>query len=368
MNFQGDEIDCWMSIQEGKGPWSNEINRIVTVGQPLTIVVAINDKKNQFDMKVKSCFAHDGIRAPIYLIDEDGCILRTKMISPFQKIRGLKGKASLISYAQFLAFKFPDSVDVQIQCTVEVCRNGCMDTCNDGISSNPQQQRPRHQDHHRNDFHKDTIFKIENVTSHRFLMDNKDDLLVSADTNKEPITADVHIINSDNKDSVQPLHIVNDDDMSDENDKRNYLDIIADYLHNIMTIPLSPIYSMPMPLTMGPMTPPIHHQPSKSNGFGSLLNPFNSLKLFSNGNNNGGNGIVGNKKYIPQIFSNYFQQKRPPPSSSSASMMMNLPNDNFELLLNSAIPSSPNGGRIYRSRRYINDKQGEIGLKKGFQV
>ena len=32
MNFQGDEIDCWMSIQEGKGPWSNEINRIVTVG------------------------------------------------------------------------------------------------------------------------------------------------------------------------------------------------------------------------------------------------------------------------------------------------------------------------------------------------
>lgn len=33
MNFQGDDIDCWMSIQEGKGPWSNEINRIVTVGK-----------------------------------------------------------------------------------------------------------------------------------------------------------------------------------------------------------------------------------------------------------------------------------------------------------------------------------------------
>lgn len=33
MNFQGDEIDCWMSIQEGKGPWASEISRIVTVGK-----------------------------------------------------------------------------------------------------------------------------------------------------------------------------------------------------------------------------------------------------------------------------------------------------------------------------------------------
>src|SRR6218665_2542558 len=125
MNFQGDEIDCWMSIQEGKGPWSDEVNRIVTVGQPLTLVVAINDHKAEFDMKVKSCFAHDGQKRPIYLIDDDGCILRPKMISPFKKIRNPQsGRATLISYAQFLAFKFPDSVDVNIQCTVEVCRHG----------------------------------------------------------------------------------------------------------------------------------------------------------------------------------------------------------------------------------------------------
>lgn len=38
MNFQGDEIDCFMSIQEGgKGPWSNEINRIVTVGESVNL-------------------------------------------------------------------------------------------------------------------------------------------------------------------------------------------------------------------------------------------------------------------------------------------------------------------------------------------
>ena len=35
MNFQGDEIDCWMSIQEGKGPWAREVSRIVPVGMTI---------------------------------------------------------------------------------------------------------------------------------------------------------------------------------------------------------------------------------------------------------------------------------------------------------------------------------------------
>ncbi|CAG2164396.1 unnamed protein product [Oppiella nova] len=143
MNFQGDEIDCWMSIQEGKGPWAREVSRIVAVGQPMTIVIAINDFKNQFDMRVKSCFAHDGVKPAIHLTDEYGCVLRPKMLSPFKKIRDSKGKATLISYAQFLAFKFPDSMDVQIQCTVEVCRHGCADACQVGgphQSNNPSMQ------------------------------------------------------------------------------------------------------------------------------------------------------------------------------------------------------------------------------------
>lgn len=95
----------------------------------MTIVVAINDYKSQFDMRVKSCFAHDGVKPAIHLTDQYGCVLRPKMLSPFKKIRDTKGKATLVSYAQFLAFKFPDSMDVQIQCTVEVCRHGCADAC-----------------------------------------------------------------------------------------------------------------------------------------------------------------------------------------------------------------------------------------------
>jgi len=39
MNFQGDEIDCWMSIQEGKGPWAKEVSRIVPVGEHTYIYI-----------------------------------------------------------------------------------------------------------------------------------------------------------------------------------------------------------------------------------------------------------------------------------------------------------------------------------------
>lgn len=116
-----------MEIQEGAGPWSREVSKIVPVGQPMTIVVAINDYNGQFDMRVKSCVAHDGVQQPISLTDEYGCVLRPKMLTPFTKIKnpGADKKATVLSYSRFLAFKFPDSMTVQIQCTVEVCRHGC---------------------------------------------------------------------------------------------------------------------------------------------------------------------------------------------------------------------------------------------------
>ncbi|KPM03203.1 Zona pellucida-like domain containing protein 7 [Sarcoptes scabiei] len=471
MNFQGDEIDCWMSIQEGKGPWSNEINRIVTVGQPLTIVVAIDDKRNQFDMKVKSCFAHDGIKAPIYLIDEDGCILRPKMISPFRKLKNLKGKASLISYAQFLAFKFPDSVDVQIQCTVEVCRHGCLDTCNDPSSNllDHQSQHPRTQSYNQ----KPINFKRENVSAH-FLLNKESDLLESANTHREPIAKPPPPSLIDDKQSISTDLDPIVSAIQDE--KQNYLEMIANYLQNfdsgpkpndelaamasedqkiidarpivaskpsvivddgqdhyhnppeslhqlkkpnveardhqnqhlieekltkgnknpqeipyhphdrpnqhrfhsqqqhqssgsfqhpnvyngpllspnkilnepiaqVMNIPLNPIYTAPISLNLGQtFSQPQSSNNKQSNGLGSLLNPFNSFKLFQKKPN----------YQLPQLFSNYFQSKR-----------QYIPNDNFDLINFSNKPIKSN---VFRTKRFISEQQGEIGLKKGFQV
>lgn len=45
----GDNVDCWMEIQHGKGPWAPPVSGIVPLGSTLTLVVAINDYKGMAD-------------------------------------------------------------------------------------------------------------------------------------------------------------------------------------------------------------------------------------------------------------------------------------------------------------------------------
>ena len=63
-------------------------------------------------MRVKSCVASDGAGHVIKLSDEFGCVLRPKMISRFLKARAPDERASVITYAFFHAFKFPDALSV----------------------------------------------------------------------------------------------------------------------------------------------------------------------------------------------------------------------------------------------------------------
>ena len=119
-NFLGDNLQCWMQIQVGKGPWSSEVSGIVKIGQTMTMVLGIKDDENKFDMLVRNCVAHDGKRAPIQLVDELGCVTRPKIMSNFQKIKNFGSSASVVSYAYFQAFKFPDSMNVHFQCVIQV--------------------------------------------------------------------------------------------------------------------------------------------------------------------------------------------------------------------------------------------------------
>ncbi|XP_065171066.1 uncharacterized protein [Atheta coriaria] len=136
LDFRGDNVDCWMEIQHGKGPWAPPVSGIVPLGSTLTLVVAINDYRGEFDMRVKSCVASDGGGHVIQLSDESGCVLRPKMISRFLKAKGADERASVITYAFFHAFKFPDALSVHIKCKVEICRHGCLDHCQQQPESN----------------------------------------------------------------------------------------------------------------------------------------------------------------------------------------------------------------------------------------
>ncbi|KAF7994802.1 hypothetical protein HCN44_004274 [Aphidius gifuensis] len=144
LDFRGDNVDCWMEIQHGKGPWAPPVSGIVPLGSTLTLVVAINDYRGEFDMRVKSCVASDGGGHTIQLSDELGCVLRPKMISRFLKARGSDDRATVITYAFFHAFKFPDALSVHIKCKVEICRHGCLDHCQ-------QNSAPGHYIQDRND-------------------------------------------------------------------------------------------------------------------------------------------------------------------------------------------------------------------------
>uniref|UniRef100_T1IZ21 Very long-chain specific acyl-CoA dehydrogenase, mitochondrial n=1 Tax=Strigamia maritima TaxID=126957 RepID=T1IZ21_STRMM len=124
-NFLGDNLQCWMQIQAGKGPWASEVSGIVKIGQTMTMVLAIKDDDNKFDILVRNCVAHDGKRPPIQLVDNQGCITRPKVMSPFTKINNFGPSASVVSYAYFQAFKFPDSMEVFFQCVIQVCRDHC---------------------------------------------------------------------------------------------------------------------------------------------------------------------------------------------------------------------------------------------------
>lgn len=134
-NFLGDNLQCWMQIQVGKGPWASEVSGIVKIGQTMTMVLAIKDDENKFDMMVRNCVAHDGKRAPIQLVDDLGCVTRPKIMGKFQKIKDFGSSASVVSYAYFQAFKFPDSMNVHFQCVIQVCRFKCPEPqCGGGIA------------------------------------------------------------------------------------------------------------------------------------------------------------------------------------------------------------------------------------------
>uniref|UniRef100_T1IZS3 ZP domain-containing protein n=1 Tax=Strigamia maritima TaxID=126957 RepID=T1IZS3_STRMM len=127
--FVGDHVEVWMEIQEGQGPWASQVSGIVPLGSTLTLVVAINDVSNEFDMLVHSCVASDGTRQPLLLTDDKGCVMREKMFGSFQKMRVQDARATVITYAQFKAFKFPDALSVQMQCRVIICRHSCPEHC-----------------------------------------------------------------------------------------------------------------------------------------------------------------------------------------------------------------------------------------------
>ena len=133
VSFSGDTATAVMDVQIGKGPIAPSASGLVKIGETLTMVIYVEGDPG-FDVHVQSCIAHDGDRAnAVALTDERGCVLKKKLMGPWQKSRqtnGVRQGVSLIAYSFFQAFKVPGTMDVFLECDVELCKNGC-DICPD---------------------------------------------------------------------------------------------------------------------------------------------------------------------------------------------------------------------------------------------
>ena len=45
--------------------------------------------------------AHDGRKAPIQLVDQKGCVVRPKIMSPFKKVKNFDATANVLAFAYF---------------------------------------------------------------------------------------------------------------------------------------------------------------------------------------------------------------------------------------------------------------------------
>ncbi|XP_032524132.2 uncharacterized protein LOC116775352 isoform X2 [Danaus plexippus] len=140
-NFSGDTAMARLDIQTGRGPFAPEANGLIKIGEIMTLVVSVTGDAG-FDILVRECIARDSSNTNIVpLTDSNGCVLKPKLFGAFQKTRetGNTG-ASIIAYAYFNAFKFPDEMDLIIQCDVELCKTDC-EVCPSPGSTEPRRKR-----------------------------------------------------------------------------------------------------------------------------------------------------------------------------------------------------------------------------------
>ncbi|XP_076334643.1 uncharacterized protein LOC143238378 [Tachypleus tridentatus] len=130
ITYSGDSVDSYMDIQVGRGPFAAPVNGLVKIGDTLTAVIYVLGT-DDFDVHVKSCIAHAGdVTKAIQLTDERGCVIKKKLMGPWQKTRSTGNSgASIIAYTFFQAFKFPDTMELYLECNVEICKFQCEDFC-----------------------------------------------------------------------------------------------------------------------------------------------------------------------------------------------------------------------------------------------
>ncbi|KAG1657240.1 hypothetical protein GQR58_023478 [Nymphon striatum] len=136
LSFGGENVDCWMELQVGEGPFSQPITTILEIGSRMSMVVYIKDDDGSYDIGVRECYAFDSQdfenvgTSQLQLTDSDGCPLKPKLMQQFYRTRTTRNSgASMIAYSYVHAFKFPDKMEIYMSCEVQICKGSCNNKC-----------------------------------------------------------------------------------------------------------------------------------------------------------------------------------------------------------------------------------------------
>ncbi|XP_050523254.1 uncharacterized protein LOC126895442 [Daktulosphaira vitifoliae] len=144
VTFSGDTATARLDIQAGKGPFAPIANGLVKIGETMTLVVTV-DGDPGFNVLVRECIARDNdpnSGNQLQLTDSQGCVAKPKLFGSFQTTTN-PATGSLIAYAYFQAFKFPDVMDLLIECNVELCKVNCQPCGNSNQKIDPGRRRRR---------------------------------------------------------------------------------------------------------------------------------------------------------------------------------------------------------------------------------
>lgn len=72
-------VNCWMDIQRGIYPKISPIGDAIKIGEVLSVMVFLQDPKNEYDLTVRNCWAYDSENfdnndtGKVQLSDASGC-------------------------------------------------------------------------------------------------------------------------------------------------------------------------------------------------------------------------------------------------------------------------------------------------------
>ncbi|KAG7201615.1 hypothetical protein KM043_004356 [Ampulex compressa] len=117
--------ECYMEIRYGYGTTGTRVAGPVRVGDPLTLIIYMRSKYDGFDIVVNDCYAHNGGKKRIQLIDQYGCPVDDKLISRFRGSWSESGLFETQVFAYMKTFRFTGSPALYIECDVRMCHGRC---------------------------------------------------------------------------------------------------------------------------------------------------------------------------------------------------------------------------------------------------